>query len=155
MTPLNEGTIEVVGVVYTLTVQDAHLPGDSPTAPVPRTTLPSLAATAMDSIYERSSGVSVQTVLSEGVQGKVVFGMRGQRLNTSKVERCATMYGHDYRLKWTVIEAQPKIVVSAGCVCVCVCVCVCACMRVCVCGIFVCVWYICVCVSVCVCVVYL
>eukprot|EP00731_Ephydatia_muelleri_P026124 Em0018g224a len=112
ITPLKEGTIEVVGVVYTLTVQDAHLPGDSPTQPVPRTTLPSLAATAKDSIYERSAGVSVQTVLSEGIQGKVVFGVRGQRLNTSKAERCATMYRPDYRLKWTVIEPQPKIVAS-------------------------------------------
>lgn len=112
ITPLKEGTIEVVGVVYTLTVQDAQLPGDFPTASAPRTTLPSLTATAKDSIYERSAGLSVQSVLSEGIQGKLMFSVRGQRLNMSKVERCGTVYGPDYRLKWTVTEPQPKIVAS-------------------------------------------
>ena len=151
ITPLKEGTIEVVGVMYTLTVQDAQLPGDPPTPAGTRTILPSLNATAKDSIYERSMGASVQSVLSEGIQGKVMFAVRGQRLNTSKMERCATMYGPDYRLKWTVAEPQPKIVVSP-CVCVCACVCMCVMCDVCVHVYFVCdVCVMCICV-VCICV---
>ena len=59
-------------------------------------------------------GSDFQTLLSEGVQGRVDFEVRGPRLNNSKTEKASQLYGKDHRLHWRVTAAMPKVVVSKG-----------------------------------------
>lgn len=57
-------------------------------------------------------GVGFQSLLAEGVQGRVEFEVRGPRLNSSKVEKGSVVYSKDHRLHWKVTAPMPKIVVS-------------------------------------------
>ena len=57
-------------------------------------------------------GVGFQTLLAEGVQGRVEFEVKGQRLNNSKTEKACVVYSKDHRLHWRVTTPMPKIVVS-------------------------------------------
>lgn len=68
-------------------------------------------------------GAGFQSLLAEGVQGRVEFGVRGPRLNDSKQEKGSVVYSKDHRLHWRVTAPMPKIVVSMEHVCLSLCLC--------------------------------
>ena len=125
ITPLQEGELRVQGIVYNLCVEPSSAQKGSESPRVSssssssslRATLPSLAISSRDALYQRHQGNDVQASLSEGVQGRLEFRVRGPRLNSTKEEKSGIVYKEDYRLRWTVTPPMPKIVVrDEGCV---------------------------------------
>ena len=90
---------------------------DSPLQASSSPNLPSMTVSSRDSLYQRHQGLGVQTILSEGVQGRVNISVRGPRLNSTKMEKVSVTYGHDYRLHWVVTPPMPKLVVSRAAHC--------------------------------------
>lgn len=102
--PLKPGDLVVRGIVYNLCVNDdiAATIGSSPSSP-----------SSHSASCEQLTGNTAQlrAVFAEGVQGRVNFGCRGSRLNSTKAERLSVSYAPDYRLNWRVIGLMPKLLV--------------------------------------------
>ncbi len=116
ITPKKEGELVVKGFLFNLCIESNHpSKSNSPLNPGGfKANSLTLSLNSRDTLYQVHQGEGFQSLLSEGVQGRVEFEVRGPRLNDSKNEKAAVVYRKDHRLHWRVTAPMPKVVVSCN-----------------------------------------
>ena len=91
--PLRTGNLQITGIKYSLSSVTLSGP--------------------VDYINTKSAATTDHPAVSAvSVLGRLDIGVRGPRLNSSKIERSSVMYGEDNRLNIVIVKPMPRLVVS-------------------------------------------
>ena len=116
ITPKKEGELVVKGFLFNLCIESSSSKSNSPLNPGGfKANALTLSLNSRDTLYQvHQGGTGFQALLSEGVQGRVVFEVVGPRLNDTKNKKAGVVYSKDHRLHWKVTAPMPKIVVRTS-----------------------------------------